>query len=307
MLLSPVYSTAIQVMSGSPEENPGHLGRVPHYIDPVDPRWTTVQSPPYMGVSHSYTPTHHGSDVLTPISLDDNTYLQARPSPVLSHHSQKFPYIGEAAASNGLGVTSPYQELLPAPTSSPSYCYQKQDPQLHHATMDFYHYGPGHCQAILPMKQSSLKRSRRRTDSDSTPPRGSPVRILPHPEGLYRLEQERRQGSQVLDPYQPDASKGRSSGRGRRDPQAEEEDLFVENLRAQSLSWKIVAEMFRERFGKNTSEARLQMRMLRRRKSAAAWQEADSSDISSDLQTLIEIWSTGYKSYKWLHSIPRGG
>jgi hypothetical protein len=38
-----------------------------------------------------------------------------------------------------------------------------------------------------------------------------------------------------------------------------------------------VAEMFRERYGKNTSEARLQMRMLRRRKSAAAWQEADVS------------------------------
>jgi hypothetical protein len=214
--------------------------------------------------------------VLTPISLDDNTYLQARHGPVLSLHSQEFPYIDEAAASNGLGITSAYQELLPAPTSSPSFSYQQQQ-HHHHAPMDLYGWDPAHSQASLQMKRPSLKRPRRQTGSGSTPPRGSPVRILPHPDGLHRLEQERRQGGHVLDPNQPEAPKSRPSGRGRRDPQAEEEDLFVENLRAQSLSWKIVAEMFRERFGKNTSEARLQMRMLRRRKSAAAWQEADVS------------------------------
>lgn len=106
--------------------------------------------------------------------------------------------------------------------------------------------------------------------------RNSPVRILPHPDGLQRLEHERR-GGQIVDPNQPEPQKTRPAGRGRRDPQAEEEDAFVENLRAQNLSWKIVAEMFRERYGKNTSEARLQMRMLRRRKSAAAWQDADVS------------------------------
>jgi hypothetical protein len=44
MLLPPVYPTAIEVMSGSPEETSGHLGRVAHYMDPVDPRWSAVQS-----------------------------------------------------------------------------------------------------------------------------------------------------------------------------------------------------------------------------------------------------------------------
>lgn len=228
-----------------------------------------------MGVSHSYTPAQHGSGVLTPVSLADNTHNYARASPVLSHHSQEFPYIDETGVHNELNIASAYPGLLPAPTSSPSFGYQQPQP---HATMNVYSYGPGHSPTSYPMRQPSHKRPRRQTGSDGTPPsRHSPVRILPHPDGLHRLEQERRHGGHVVDQHQPEPQKSRSSGRGRRDPQAEEEDLFVENLRAQNLSWKIVAEMFRERFGKNTSEARLQMRMLRRRKSAAAWQEADVS------------------------------
>lgn len=100
--------------------------------------------------------------------------------------------------------------------------------------------------------------------------------ILPHPEGLQRLQEERRQGQ--LEAQQRDPHRSRAAGRGRRNPQAEEEDVFVERLREQNLSWKIVAERFRERFNKDTSEARLQMRMLRRRKERSAmWDEDDVS------------------------------
>lgn len=119
--------------------------------------------------------------------------------------------------------------------------------------------------------------------------------ILPHPEGLQRLEQERRQ-SQLLEAQQRDSHRSRAAGRGRRNPQAEEEDAFVERLRAQNLSWRIVAERFRERFNRDTSEARLQMRMSRRKKERdAMWDEDDVStcvtvapflEAAADLQSI---------------------
>lgn len=220
---------------------------------------------PFIGVSHPYTTAIHGSAAdLTPISLADSTYLQPRASPVLSHHSQDYPYQGlddAAAVQTGLGISAPYQELMP--TASP-FGYPP--------TLDMGSYGSDRDFESPPMHRSK----RRRPASITSTPRQSPVAILPHPDGLQRLELERRQGPGTDSP-QRDPPRSRPSGRGRRDPQAEEEDAFVESLRAQNLSWKIVAEMFRERFGKSSTEARLQMRMLRRRKSAAAWYEADVS------------------------------
>lgn len=72
--------------------------------------------------------------------------------------------------------------------------------------------------------------------------------------------------------------KGRGSARGRRDPQAEEEDAFVENLRQQNVAWKVVRDEFQKKFNKETSEARLQMRLLRRRKERLTrWDENDVS------------------------------
>ena len=104
--------------------------------------------------------------------------------------------------------------------------------------------------------------------------RENPVSILPHPEGMQRLEQERRRGQTQAHAHQ----RPRAPGRGRKDPQAEEEDAYVEGLRERNLAWKVVREMFRERFQKDASEARLQMRLLRRRKERLArWDESDVS------------------------------
>ncbi|KAH8700359.1 hypothetical protein BGW36DRAFT_395472 [Talaromyces proteolyticus] len=256
-------------------------------MDPIDPRWGGVQSSSYnIGVSHSYTSAAHNPVVLTPISLADSAYLHPRPSPVLSHHSQEYSYhpVDDSAVHHGLGITSAYHELVP-PTSSPNFAYQH--PQHHHqGSLDFGDYGSE--QGLDSPPQHRAKRQRRPTTGCTPPLRQSPVRILPHPDGLQRLEQERRHGQVIDSPHQREPQRPRPSGRGRRDPQAEEEDAFVENLRAQNLSWKIVAEMFRERFNKNSTEARLQMRMLRRRKSAAAWQEADVAL----LQEAHNYWQT---------------
>lgn len=222
--------------------------------------------------------------MLTPVSLADSPYIQSRPSPGLSHHSQEYPYIDDTVVSQGLGITSAYNDYIPAPTSSPNYDYQHlpqqqqqhQEPQ--NQTIDFYNYGSSHTSSPYALDQPSSERPKRQISS-STPAsqRNSPVRILPHPDSLQRLGYERR-GGQIIDPAlpnQPESQRTRPAGRGRRDPKAEEEDDFVENLRAQNLSWKVVAEKFREHYGKDTSEARLQMRMLRRRKHAAAWQDTD--------------------------------
>lgn len=56
----------------------------------------------------------------------------------------------------------------------------------------------------------------------------------------------------------------------RQDPQAEEEDEFIDNLRQQNVSWKKIRERFRKEFGKDATEPRLQMRLLRRNKESRA-------------------------------------
>jgi hypothetical protein len=73
-------------------------------------------------------------------------------------------------------------------------------------------------------------------------------------------------------------SRPRAPGRGRRDPEAETEDAFVEELRMERVSWRNVREEFIKRFQKDATEARLQMRFLRRkRERMARW---DDSDVS---------------------------
>lgn len=104
--------------------------------------------------------------------------------------------------------------------------------------------------------------------------------ILPNPAGLQRLEQE-RQGGQTDSHSQ--RQRPRAPGRGRKDPKAEEEDGFVETLREQNYTWKVVREMFREKYNKDASEARLQMRLSRRRKERLArWDESDVSTCGYD-------------------------
>lgn len=113
----------------------------------------------------------------------------------------------------------------------------------------------------------------RRTTSQ-TPSRDTPIDILPHPEGVQRMERELHTARHTPLPH----PRPRAPGRGRRDPRAEAEDAFVEGLRQQNLAWKFVREMFRQRFNKDASEARLQMRLLRRRKERLArW---DDNDVS---------------------------
>ncbi|PLB45664.1 hypothetical protein P170DRAFT_363782 [Aspergillus steynii IBT 23096] len=236
-------------------------------------QWSGVDTSPYGGVNHPYTSSaaFQSSAILTPISLPDSSFAHARPSPVLSHHSQEYQYgMSEPIPHHhGLGITAPFPSDFPR-TVTAGFGHPVDDSEY------------GFSEGGLSPQPPSAKRARR---SPKYMPQGreTPVTILPHPEGLQRLEQERRQGHVEPHPHQ----RPRAPGRGRRDPQAEEEDAFVERLREQNLAWKVIREMFREKFNKDASEARLQMRMLRRRKERLArWDE-------NDIQLLIkarEYW-----------------
>jgi len=241
---------------------------------------------PFVGVSHPYsTGGLPSAAILTPISLPDSSFANTRPSPVLSHHSQEYQYhcIGDPIAQHGLGISAPFPGDFPGPTAS-GFGYPHGE-----EVVDY-----GASQAVSSAQPQRTRRARR-APRPAPPVRETPVTILPHPEGLQRLEQERRQ-SQLLEAQQRDSHRSRAAGRGRRNPQAEEEDAFVERLRAQNLSWRIVAERFRERFNRDTSEARLQMRMSRRKKERdAMWDEDDVStcvtvapflEAAADLQSI---------------------
>lgn len=210
------------------------------------------------------------SSILTPISLPDQSF---RPSPVLSHHSQEFSPrdyqygINDSMSQpQGLGISAPFPADYPRTTApSNSYVYAPDDA----------HYGRGQNPIMSP---SGPPTKRLKRTPSQTPSRDIPINILPHPEGVQRMERERHTVRNSPLPH----PRPRAPGRGRRDPQAEAEDAFVEGLRQQNLAWKVVREMFRQRFNKDASEARLQMRLLRRRKERLArWDDNDVSRCPS--------------------------
>ncbi|KAL4921046.1 hypothetical protein BDW62DRAFT_154381 [Aspergillus aurantiobrunneus] len=222
----------------------------------INAHWPVIDRSPYGTVANPYNApaAYQSSAILTPISLPDTSYAPTRTSPVLSNHSQEYQYpVSDSAAHHGLGITTPFPSEL---TRDPNFGLGIAPSR--YALRD---------ETLSP--QPSKKRARRGSRQSTT--REPPVQILPHPEGLQRLEQQRRQSYGDSNTQRP-----RAPGRGRRDPQAEEEDAFVESLRAQNLAWRTVRDMFRERYNKDATEARLQMRQLRRRKEQPArWDEHD--------------------------------
>ncbi|KAI2792657.1 hypothetical protein POX_b02697 [Penicillium oxalicum] len=208
--------------------------------------------------------------ILTPISLPDNSF---RPSPALSHHShsqdyssQEYRYgINDTLQPQGLGITAPFPSEYPR-TSAPAsnYVYAPHDHQ----------YAMGYTPTISPSLPPPKRVKRTGSDAQGVSRNTSaPLTILPDPEGVERLQRERSYstpGPAVMPP------KPRAPGRGRRDPKAEEEDAFVEELREKHVAWKVIREKFYEKFNNDASEARLQMRLLRRRKERQArWEEHD--------------------------------
>lgn len=213
---------------------------------------------------------HVQPEILTPISLPPNSSLG--PSPAISlqpqdNHPQDYRYVNDPIVQpQGLGISAPFPSEYPR-TTAPN--------QINYAyAPDHSHYNLGQTPGASPINPPPKRM--KRTPS-KTPSRDTPVNILPHPEGMERMERAREnRNSQPPQPIMP--PKPRAPGRSRRDPQADEEDAFVENLRERGYAWKIVREMFCEHFNKDVTEARLQMRLKRRKNQRSTqWDDADVS------------------------------
>ncbi|KAJ5095794.1 hypothetical protein NUU61_005150 [Penicillium alfredii] len=258
--------------------------QIPEYYQSMPGQWSELDTSAYpstfVGVNHPYcTEPMVPSSVLTPTSLPDSSYQS---SPALGQHSPQCSSLEYQYGVNeplpqpqGLGINVSFPTEFPQSTApAPGYMY---------AATEEMGYGMHHITPSMSPHAPALKRMRYTPPTPSS--RDAPVNIMPHPQGVQQIELERQRSHASPQPHQ----RPRARGRGRRDPQAEEEDAFVERLREQNLSWRTVREMFRRQFNKDASEARLQMRLLRRRKDRLArWEE-------NDVQLLVcahETWET---------------
>ncbi|KAJ5960098.1 uncharacterized protein N7479_007248 [Penicillium vulpinum] len=243
------------------------------YYENMPAHWPQIPPTPFLGVTSPYcTDNMAQSSMLTPISLSDGSF---RPSPAISHHShgyytQEYQYNlnDPLSAPLGLGIIAPFPDDFPRSSApSPAYMYAPEPSEIQHSAAQTPSQSP---QGPPPSKRA-------RHPSSDTPsrekPGNTPINIAPNPEGLLRMEHERQHNIQPSPPILP---RIRAPGRGRRDPQAEDEDAFVEELRDRQTSWKQVRQEFRDRFNKDASEARLQMRLHRRlRERMVRWEESD--------------------------------
>ncbi|KAJ5615856.1 hypothetical protein N7537_000970 [Penicillium hordei] len=253
------------------------------YYEGIPAHWPTMPATPFIGVTSPYcTEPLAPNSLLTPISLPDGSF---RPSPAISSHSQgyhtqeyQYSLNDPLSAPLGLGISAPFPSDFPQ-SSAPdtAYLYAPDPSGRQHGvtqTPSQSPQGPPAKRARLPSLETPLREQ----------PSNSPVSIAPNPEGVLRMEQDR----QHVQPTSHILPKIRAPGRGRRDPQAEDEDAFVEELRDRHTAWKVVRQEFRERFNKDASEARLQMRLHRRlRERMVRWEE-------SDIKLLIDahgIWA----------------
>ncbi|KAJ5774276.1 hypothetical protein N7457_009172 [Penicillium paradoxum] len=252
------------------------------YYENIPTQWPGIEASPFGGINPYCTEPLVPPSVLTPISLPDSSF---GPSPALSHHahdyrSQEYQYaINDSLhPPQGLGISAPFPSNFPR-TSAPNAAY------LYAPVANDIPHGMVQTPSQSPQGPSPSKRAKR--PSSNTPSRepisNTPVSIAPNPEGVLRMEYD-RQNSQPSPHILP---KIRAPGRGRRDPQAEDEDAFVEELRLEHTAWKRVREEFQKKFNKDASEARLQMRLLRRQRDRMArW---DDSDVEL-LNHALEIW-----------------
>ncbi|KAK4863634.1 hypothetical protein LT330_002412 [Penicillium expansum] len=242
------------------------------YYEDIPAHWPPMPPTPFLGSSPYCTEPLAQSSFLTPVSLPGGSF---HPSPAISHHSQgyhtqdyQYNFNDPLSAPLGLGISAPFPNDFPRSSApSPAYLYATDPSGIPHSVE----------QTPSPSPQGPPPAKRAKLPSSETPSlekaSHTPINIAPNPEGVLRMEQNRQQHIQPTSHILP---KIRAPGRGRRDPQGEDEDAFVEELRDKATAWKVVRQEFRERFNKDASEARLQMRLHRRlRERMVRWEESD--------------------------------
>ncbi|KOS42548.1 hypothetical protein ACN38_g6554 [Penicillium nordicum] len=244
------------------------------YYEGIPAHWPTIPATPFIGVTTSpyCTESLTSNNLLTPVSLPDSSF---RTSPAISHHSQGYPtheyqysVNDPLSAPLGLGISAPFPSNFPQSSApDPAYLYAPDPSGLQHGVTQSPSQSP---QGPPPAKRARLPSSEAPSREQSS---NTPVSIAPNPEGVIRMQQDR----QHVQPTSHILPKIRAPGRGRRDPQGEDEDAFVEELRDRHTAWKVVRQEFQERFKKDASEARLQMRLHRRlRERMVRWEESDT-------------------------------
>ncbi|CAG8888470.1 unnamed protein product [Penicillium egyptiacum] len=247
------------------------------YYEGIPAHWPEIPATPFVGSYSPYcTESLAPNGILTPISLPDSSF---HASPAISYHGHgyhvheyhQYTINDPLSAPVGLGISAPFPSDYPRSSApDPAYLYAPNPSGIQH--------GVGRTPSQSPQGPPPAKRARHPSsdassrEQPSNSPSNTPISIAPNPEGVLRMEQDR----QHVQPTPHILPKIRAPGRGRRDPQAEEEDAFVEELRDRQTAWKVVREEFRERFDKDASEARLQMRLHRRlRERMVRWEESD--------------------------------
>ncbi|RMJ24707.1 hypothetical protein PHISP_04434 [Aspergillus sp. HF37] len=179
--------------------------------------------------------------VFTPISLADGTFTHASqsPVPIPGHDSPDYHLNVDVSVPppQGLGITAPFSSDFP-PAMAPSLDYPPEEATTEYNTPE----------ALRQQNQRDEAAARR--------------------SGTHPFEARPQLGSQIQQQVSP-------SGRGRRDRQRGEEHEFVNRLRDEGISWKVIAQMFSEKFNKPSTPAQLQMRRTRQRERPARWDEND--------------------------------
>ena len=260
-------------------------------------RMGTSLKPPYVGVNYPYSIAHP----------DSSSFVDTRTSSLVFSHdpssssSRGFPYgVGgntALASQQDFGIPgvfpSSYTTALGGGAGGRgdlgvAAAGGRSVEEEHHDTREGDVLAAAAAAAAAAVQSSRPARERSRIPRPSEaetniPPTTNPnrepqipVSILPNPAGVQQLEHDRRQNAAESERRR---QRTRAAARRRKDPQTEEENAFVEELREQqNLSWKEIREMFKQRFNKDAPESRLQMRMTRRRKlRESRWDEDDVS------------------------------
>ncbi|KAK2793236.1 hypothetical protein FQN52_001884 [Onygenales sp. PD_12] len=233
------------------------------------------------------TTTHTNGNIPTPISLSDSTFLEPRPSPSQSHHSQEFHYhdITDAGTHHGLGITGTTSTYMQPGIFA-------FDPSPHRQTID---------NPFQPSTQLGAYSPRHNIDASGRPspwtspaiptPQPSQTRgfpnIAPDPEGLRKLQRERRacQGTEAT--RRRSGSSRRNSGQRSKPSQMDKENEYILLLKEKyNLPWKTIVEKTNGEFGTTHTASCLQMRMTRLKQRAQQWSE---DDIQA-LQKAHEFW-----------------
>ncbi|KAJ5804699.1 uncharacterized protein N7518_001002 [Penicillium psychrosexuale] len=244
------------------------------YYEGMPADWPMMPATPYVGCySPDFAETLAEPGMLMPLGVLESSF---HPGPEFGYHSQGY-YADEhqhiindpLSATVGLGISAPFPDNFPRSLAPSPDMYAPDPSGVQHGVAEAPSQSPQGSPQGSPAKRARHQSS---DTSSSEQPSNAPINIAPNPEGVRRMEQDR----QDIQPSSHILRKPRAPGRGRRDPRAEYEDAFVEDLRDKKKAWKVVRLEFEEKFQKEASESRLQMRLHRRyRERKVRWANSD--------------------------------